>query len=447
MSGIAGCAAPGRARDVERMLQRMAHRGPAGRAAAQVEGWTIGVAWTEAEAERSGRPDPKGDGFVRDGFGHGRLAEARFSRGGWSLVRDEIGVAPLYYGFLPDGVLVFASEVKALAGAVNEVREFPPGTRRRNGKSGTYFELKREEPLREPSEKVAAQLRRRLETSVARRVRGKAFGCWLSGGLDSSVMAALARPRVETLHTFAAGTDGAPDLKFARQAAEFLGTKHHELVVTVDDLLKVLPDVIASLESFDPLLVRSSVVNWLVAREAAKRVGESLSGEGGDELFAGYDYLRKLPSAQLADELVDITGRLHNTALQRVDRSAAAHGLVVHTPFLDPTVVDYALRIPASQKIRAGVEKWILRRAVEGLLPKDVLNRRKSKFWQGAGVGDLLARHADKRISDLDFYWGSRLPNGWRLRTKEELFYRRIFRERLGEIPSLDWMGRSREAS
>ena len=122
-----------------------------------------------------------------------------------------------------------------------------------------------------------------------------------------------------------------------------------------------------------------------------------------------------------AGELADITGRLHNTALQRVDRCAAAHGLVVYVPFVNPEVVDYALRIPVELKIRDGVEKWILRQALEGLLPPPVLNRPKAKFWQGAGVGELLARYADGTISDGDFARERKLDNGWELAGKEEL--------------------------
>jgi asparagine synthase (glutamine-hydrolysing) len=144
--------------------------------------------------------------------------------------------------------------------------------------------------------------------------------------------------------------------------------------------------------------------------------------------------------------LVDITSRLHNTALQRVDRSASAHGLVAHVAFLDPEVVDYALRIPAELKIRDGVEKWILRRAMDGLLPESVLNRRKAKFWEGAGVGDLMAQHADERIGDDEFCRERRLPNGWTLNAKEELMYYRIFRDHFGDFADLSWMGRTKGA-
>ena len=168
-----------------------------------------------------------------------------------------------------------------------------------------------------------------------------------------------------------------------------------------------------------------------------------MSGIAG---IADYEYLKSLPPEQLPAELVDITNRLHNTALQRVDRSASAHGLVAHVAFLDPEVVDYALRIPAELKIRDGVEKWILRRAMDGWLPESVLGRGKAKFWEGAGVGDLMAQHADEKIGDNAFGRERHLPNGWTLNTKEELMYYRHFKEHFGRLEDLSWMGRTKGA-
>ena len=144
---------------------------------------------------------------------------------------------------------------------------------------------------------------------------------------------------------------------------------------------------------------------------------------------------------------MDIVRRLHNTALQRVDRTASAHGLVAYVPFLDPDVVQHALHIPSRLKLRqeeGATEKWILRRALDALLPSEVLWRRKAKFWQGAGVGDLLAQYAEKQITDDQFVRERTLPNGWVLNTKEELVYYRLFQDQFGEVADLSWMGRTK---
>jgi asparagine synthase (glutamine-hydrolysing) len=439
MAGIAGIAATGRQGAVEQMLDRMSHRGPAGSRVVEAEGATLGVAWNSAEA---GAERALVDAHIaRDGRGT-RCAEARVSRSGLRLSRDRAGVAPLYYGFSPEGVLCFASEVKALTDVVGDVHELQPGCEY-DGKEWECGPRGPVELLEDSPEDIARTLRERLLTAVSESVRGGNVGSWLSGGLDSSIMAALARPQVKALHSFAAGLPGAEDLTYASEVAEFVGTDHHEMVVSLDLMLDALPDVIRALESFDALLVRSSVLNYFVARAAADYVPAVLSGEGGDELFAGYSYMKEIPAAELPGELQAAFGRLHNTALQRVDRSAAAHGILAHVPFLHHEVLDYAERIPTEFKLHDGVEKWILREAGKGSLPESVLDRPKAKFWEGSGVQDVLARHAEESVSDRDFVGERRLSNGWELRSKEELLYYRVFREHLGDMNNLNWMGRT----
>jgi asparagine synthase (glutamine-hydrolysing) len=381
-----------------------------------------------------------------DKGGAGRLAQASTDSGHVRLTRDRIGVAPLYYGQNEDGVLYFASEVKALLPVTRRVRILPPGHSLQNGQLRRHAPPVASLPIDGSPHAIALELRARLSAAVSESISGDEMASWLSGGLDSSVIAALARPLVRRLFTFAAGLAGAADLEYARQVAERIGSDHHEIIVRLAEMLEALPDVIYHLESFDALLVRSSIVNYLAGKAAADYSGATLSGEGGDELFAGYAYLQDIPSDQLAAELLDITARLHNTALQRVDRCSSAHALVAHVPFLAPGVVDLAFRIPVEFKLRDGVEKWIVREAAQDLLPTSVLERTKSKFWEGAGVGDLLAEYAASRISDRDFEVERILPNGWQLRTKEELLYYRIFREHFGDLEDLDWMGRTKGA-
>ncbi|MGQ9663395.1 MAG: asparagine synthase-related protein [Kiritimatiellia bacterium] len=273
-----------------------------------------------------------------------------------------------------------------------------------------HFRLQPGARLEESAEQIAIELRIRLGSAVQKCVCPDVFGAWLSGGLDSSALVALARPWTKKLHTFAGGLPGAPDLHFARAVAEYLGTEHHEIMLSPKDLLRILPDVIYHLESFDALLVRSSIVNFMLAKAMAEYVPATLSGEGSDELFAGYEYRKQIPPDKLENELLDLTARLHNTALQRVDRCASAHGLVAHLCFLDPYVVEFALRIPTKFKLYGSVEKWILRKAIAGLLPQTVVERTKAKFWQGSGVGDLLAEHAERTITDNDFRRSGNCP-------------------------------------
>jgi len=388
----------------------------------------------------------RGPEFVRDLDGPFALIIA--GSNGLFAARDPIGVAPLYEGVY-DGVRCYASEVKALLGWAENIREFPPG-HYYDPRQGMvcYQAITKREPEDKPAEDVVAQLRDCLDRSVAKRLAiGLEAGAWLSGGLDSSAMVALARQELTEFHTFSVGIDGADDLEYARLAAAALDCEHHEMRVTVSDILKELPAVIYHLESFDALLVRSSVMNYLVGKLAADYVPSVFSGEGGDELFAGYDYLTDVDPTLLADELVDITNRLHNTALQRVDRCSAAHGLTVHTGFLDRDLVDFTLGIPSEYKIHRNgevVQKWVLRQALQGLLPEAILARRKSKFWEGSGIGDLLESYASDYITDQEFENEHRLPDGSTLRSKEELLYYRLFRDHFGELDDLSFVGRTK---
>jgi asparagine synthase (glutamine-hydrolysing) len=444
MAGIAGIARSGMTAIVERMLDKIVHRGPSRRDVAEFDGGTLGIVCTDSSG---GSADPRRDQAVADFDGTGHFAEAKMVGPKVLLKRDPLGAAPLYYGFAKDGVFCFASEMKALLEVTRNVHELPSGHSFDGENMQPYFQLGVKPELDAPPDQIETELLQRLTVSVGEfSCQDERVGSWLSGGLDSSSVAALAHEDVNKLHTFAAGFESASDLEYAREVADFIGSDHHEVVLSFDKLLEELPVVIYHLESFDALLVRSSITNYLVAKLASQYVSTVFSGEGADELFAGYEYLKAMKPSLLPNELVDITSRLHNTAFQRVDRCASAHGTVAHLPFAAPEIVEYALRIPAGLKIHEGVEKWILREAMRGRLPDRVIRRRKAKFWEGAGVGELVSQYADEQITDDQFKHERTLPNGSLLNSKEELMYYRIFKQHFGEFKDLSWMGRTKGA-
>jgi len=478
MSGIAGSDALPDTWCIEDALKAISHRGSNGTRVVEANGITLGQVWPKAQEHmmddddevtavldgevynwhdiQPGATSPlqaieqaygeQGSAFVKKIDGHFALAVA--SSDGIFLARDPVGVVPLYYS--SNGSVSFASEFKGLHNLGMTPEEFPPG-HYLDPHEGLvqYKEISPVEPVRASARELATELRHVLVTAIAKRVGGGAIGSWLSGGVDSSILAALARRQTSEVKSFVAGLEGAPDLEYARVVADHIGTEHHERIISPKELLELLPEVILHLESFDALLVRSSIANYAVGKLASKHVSTVLSGEGADELFAGYSYLEKLPPSALPNELIDIINRLHNTALQRVDRCSKGFGLIAHVPFLDCDVVSFALSIPMRYKLNrdAGmVEKWILRRAAEGLLPDHVLNRSKAKFWEGAGVKEVLRDHADQTVSDADFRRHCKLPDGTVLNTKEELMYYRVFCEHFGELTDASFVGRTKGA-
>ncbi len=444
MSGIAGITNPQKRPLVDLMIQKIEHRGWAWSETIENQESIIGM--NGLKIQEKALTNLKINGLAKDGCVPGRYAQAQSTSKGFILKRDPIGAAPLYYGKTDKGELCFASEVKALLLATRDINELPAGSTFDGHKLQRYFKLNNLELTTETPENIAQTLRQKLEESIDRSIGDGNIGSWLSGGLDSSIMAGLASRRVKNLHTFAIGLAGAPDLHYAALMADYIKSDHHEVIVTFDEILSILPEVIYHLETFDALLIRSSVLNFLIARYASHFVPAVFSGEGGDELFAGYKYLKNLAPEQIQEELIDIIGRLHNTALQRVDRCASAHGTLPHVGFLDPGVVEYALKIPTKYKLRNGVEKWILRQAVADIMPEQIFNRTKSKFWEGGGFKDLIQNYAETQISDSDFNNEREIKGGMRINTKEELIYYRIFKRHFGKAKNFSWMGRTKGA-
>lgn len=369
---------------------------------------------------------------------------------GLLAARDPLGIKPLYLGEDGGGRLWFASEIKALSGVCERIHEFPAG-HRYTGSGGfeRWYRPAWTSPPRAPGAGDGA-VAPTLERAVVKRLGADVpLGVFLSGGLDSSLIAALARPHVDSLESFSVGLDGAPDLEAARQVARALGTRHRELRYTERDLAGALEEVIFHLESYDASLIRSALPCFFVSRLAAEHVKVVLTGEGADEAFAGYRYFSNVSDpGTLHRESVRLLGDLHHMNLQRVDRMTMAHGLEARVPFLDTAFLDVAMAIDPREKLhrRGRPEKWLLRRAFEGRLPHAILWRGKAEFAQGCGSEASLLGHAETAVSDGDLSRAAMLFPYDPPATKEELLYRRIFEGLFPDGSARETVGRWRGA-
>jgi len=369
------------------------------------------------------------------------------------VARDHIGIIPLYMGWDAFGNYYFASELKALEGICRKIEVFPPGH---------YFYSKEKELKRwhtrdwtsydavKKNVSSLADLRSALENAVHRQLMSDVpYGVLLSGGLDSSVISAVARKfaahRIETndeqeawwpqLHSFAVGLEGSPDLAAAQKVAKHIGTIHHEIHFTIQEGLDALRDVVYYLETYDVTTIRASTPMYLMAR-VIKSMGVKmvLSGEGADEIFGGYLYFHKAPDARaFHEETIRKLSKLHLYDCLRANKSLAAWGVEGRVPFLDKEFLDVAMRLnPEDKMARNGkMEKWILRKAFEDYLPESIAWRQKEQFSDGVGYSwiDTLKRITSEAVTD------EMLANAlYRFplntpRNKEEYYYRSIFSE------------------
>ncbi len=353
------------------------------------------------------------------------------------LARDPIGIKPLYYGTGVDSsgatVMAFASEMKPLAGWVDELHEFPAGNYF-DSRVGfvPYYRVPTAPPVERTTDEHVALVRKGLEDAVESHLMSDVpVGAFLSGGLDSSVIAAMAIKHVEVLHTFSVGLAGSRDIVAARRVAAHIGSVHHEYLMTPAEVVEKLPEIIHSLESFDQDLVRSAIPTYFCSRLARQHVKVILTGEGADELFAGYDYHKTVSDpATLHEELSRSVSTLHNINLQRVDRLTMLHSIEGRVPFLDTGFIALALTVPPELKLSAMpdgrlVEKWVLRRACEDLLPADIVWRSKEQFDEGSGTVDLLAEALRPLLEEIDLE-SYRASIDGTVRSAEEALYHRI---------------------
>ena len=371
----------------------------------------------------------------------------------WMIARDPIGIIPLYYGHDQHGQLFVASEMKALMDVCNQVHEFPPGHFWTSGQAEPQRWYHRDwESFENVADAVTdkAALRAGLDDAVKSHLMTDVpYGVLLSGGLDSSITAALAARhaamRVEDqerspawwprLHSFAIGLENSPDLVAARKAADHIGTVHHGFTFTIQEGLDALDEVIYHLETYDVTSIRAATPMYLMARKIhAMGIKMVLSGEGADEIFGGYLYFHKAPNPQaFHEETVRKLSRLHSYDCLRANKAMAAWGVEARVPFLDTRFLDVAMSInPADKMTGPGkIEKHILREAFCDMLPAEIAWRQKEQFSDGVGYGwiDAVKEHAQAHVSDADMGRAAgRFPFNTPV-SKEAYYFRGIFEQ------------------
>jgi asparagine synthase (glutamine-hydrolysing) len=372
--------------------------------------------------------------------------------------RDHIGIIPLYVGWDASNQFYVASELKSLEGVCVKIEEFLPGHywSSKEGKMTKWYTREwMEFDAVKNNETNIDELRQSLEDAVERQLMSDVpYGVLLSGGLDSSIISAVAKKfankRIESgntqdawwpqLHSFAVGLVGSPDLAAARKVATHIGSVHHEINFTIEEGLDAVSDVIYHLETYDVTTIRASTPMYLMAR-VIKSMGVKmvLSGEGADEVFGGYLYFHKAPNAQaFHEETVRKLSKLHSYDCLRANKSLAAWGVEGRVPFLDKEFLDVAMRINPKDKmcVDGRMEKWLLRKAFESYLPESVAWRQKEQFSDGVGYSwiDTLKLVAEQRVSDQML---AKAANVFPLNTpdtKEAYLYRQFFTE---HFPSL----------
>lgn len=400
----------------------------------------------------------KGPAFLEDLNGIFAFALYDKEKNAYLIARDHMGIIPLYTGRDKFGHFYVSSELKALEGICNKIEEFLPGhyLYSKEGAAPVRWYARdwtAYENVKNNISDVPA-LRQALEQAVHRQLMSDVpYGVLLSGGLDSSIISAITKKyaarRIESkdtqmawypqLHSFAVGLKDSPDLAAAQKVADHIGSIHHEVHFTIQEGLDAISDVIYHLETYDVTTVRAATPMYLLGR-VIKSMGIKmvLSGEGADEIFGGYLYFHKAPDAQaFHEETVRKLGKLHLYDCLRANKALAAWGVEGRVPFLDKAFMDVAMRLnPADKMAGPGkMEKWILRKAFEDLLPESIVWRQKEQFSDGVGYGwiDTLKALANEKVSDEELAQAAfRFPVHPPM-SKEEYHYRSIFS---GHFPS-----------
>lgn len=397
--------------------------------------------------------EQKGAGFLDEMNGIFGFALYDIKNDRYLIARDHMGIIPLYIGWDQNGTFYVASELKALEGVCTKMELFPPGHYLDSDVGELVRWYHRDwmdyKNIKDNKTEISV-LRKALEDAVHRQLMSDVpYAVLLSGGLDSSITSAIAKKyaekRIESgdtesawwpqLHSFAIGLEGSPDLAAAKLVADHLKTIHHEVIFTMQEGLDALRDVIYHLETYDITTIRASTPMYLLAR-AIKAMGIKmvLSGEGADEIFGGYLYFHKAPnSEEFHKENVRKLDKLHMYDCLRANKSLASWGIEGRVPFLDKEFMDVAMSLNPQDKMINGerMEKWILRKAFEDMLPPSVAWRQKEQFSDGVGYNwiDTLKEMVNEKVTDeqltnAKYKFPIQTPT-----SKEELYYRSIFAE------------------
>jgi len=463
MAGIAGIQGADKG-ELERMLDRIKHRGPHETWVNREQGINLGCCELNVggdskagshhasdgqiavaldgriyNPEKSGMTDAEAVLYFYDKFGtqFAKKLDADFAcaisdKGKLILARDTVGVKPLYYGH-SDGRLCFASEAKSLVGIADDVKEFPPGYVYSQELGFQKYTCQAvETPEFENFEQAKQVLAQLLEEATEKRMRDNAVGgILLSGGLDSSLITYMAHRIKPDIECFTVSMEGGTDLPLAKDVTKYLGIKHYILMFGEKEINEILPQAIYHQEMFEESCVHGAIANYLAGRFVKPHTNCVLTGEGADEFLGGYD--GQFRQGKNQEEVASIVDRLisvaHNTALQRLDRLAAANSIETRTPFLDTKVMDFCLKIPINCKISPEHGKWIMRQAFEGCLPEHIIYQTKRFFAQGSGVAWIMRSQAEKYISEKEVAEHNRVEGNPWLSSVEELYYYRMFKE------------------
>ena len=474
MAGIAGCIGKqAGSKRVEQMIQEIKHRGlnnpiikklPSGCVGGCVgfvgadslgiSGETAPFVMIDGTLIRKDNKQQVSDAdYLREKYvQHGKEAFSKIS-GSFAcaimdedeciIARDHVGARPLIYNVSPQSELFFASEAKALKQFTDNVEELLPGH---------YFSTKEGRrqfancpvtlPEWDTTEEAISAVREVMIQAVEQAlISGDIGGVALSGGLDSSIILAVAHKYNKNLKAFTATLDDHPgeDLEYAKLLTDYLGVEHHIYRITQEDIKNIIPKAVWHLESFDEDCIVGFIANYYTSRLASKHVNGILVGEGADELFGGYfrelqDISDPAEKERIGKKLLDIS---YNTALRRLDRGWMSNSVEYYAPFLHPAVVGTCHKIPMELKVHQGedvsVEKWILREAFRDMLPKEISDRPKMRFSRGVGVDDQVDKIVPENIGEKELQENPKSCGGLSLQSPKELYFYRLFQKHFPE--------------